>query len=247
MSCSVRLRAELGALRLDVRLEAQTDPTVVVGPNGAGKTTLLRMIAGAYRPESGVIRIGAKPVFDSSIGLNVPPEERRVGYVPQGFGLFPHLRAVDNVAFGLSLGPRRKPLDERRDAARALLRELDCEHLAERLPRRLSGGEQQRIALARALIVEPELLLLDEPLATLDPSSRRKLRRFLAEHLAERGRPAIVVTHDVRDAEALGADIVVLEGGRITQHGSTQELRNEPATEFIEDFFQAESHGERRP
>ena len=247
MSWSVRLRAQLGGFSLDLTLEAESGTTVVVGPNGAGKTTLLRMIAGAHHPESGVIRVGAKEVFDSTLGSNVPPEERRVGYVPQGFGLFPHLRAVDNVAFGLSLGRRRRSLEERRDAARTLMRELDCEHLADRLPRRLSGGEKQRIALARALIVEPELLLLDEPLATLDPSSRRKLRRFLAEHLAEQGRPAIVVTHDVRDAEALDADIVVLEGGKVTQRGSAQELRSEPETEFIAEFFQVESHGDLAP
>jgi ABC-type sulfate/molybdate transport systems ATPase subunit len=247
MSWSVKLRARLGALCVNLALEAQAGPTVIVGPNGAGKTTLLRMIAGAYPPQSGVIRIGVKEVFDSSVGLNVPPEERRVGYVPQGFGLFPHLRAVDNVAFGLSLGSRRRPLDERRDAARTLLAELDCEHLADRLPRRLSGGEQQRVALARALIVEPELLLLDEPLATLDPSSRRKLRRFLADHLTEQGRPAIVVTHDLRDAQALGADIVVLEDGKITQRGSIPELRSQPATAFIEDFFRVDSAMQRRP
>ncbi len=247
MSWSVKLHARLGALSVNLALEAQTGPTVIVGPNGAGKTTLLRMIAGAYHPQSGVIRIGVKEVFNSSVGLNVPPEERRVGYVPQGFGLFPHLRAVDNVAFGLSLGPRRRPLDERRDAARALLRELDCEHLTDRLPRRLSGGEKQRVALARALIVEPELLLLDEPLATLDPSSRRKLRHFLADHLTARDRPAIVVTHDLRDAEALGADIVVVEDGKVTQRGSMQELRSEPATAFIEEFFTVDSVVERRP
>ena len=173
MSWSVRLRAQLGALSLDLTLEAESGPTVVVGPNGAGKTTLLRMIAGAHHPESGVIRVGAKEVFDSTLGSNVPPEERRVGYVPQGFGLFPHLRAVDNVAFGLSLGPRRRSLEERRDAARTLMRELDCEHLADRLPRRLSGGEKQRIALARALIVEPELPSQASPLPGRAPRRAR--------------------------------------------------------------------------
>ena len=240
MSWSVQLRARVGALELRVALEGNMGPTVVVGPNGAGKTTLLRMIVGAYRPVSGRITIGKDTVFDSTEGVNIPPEERRVGYVPQGFGLFPHLRVIDNVAFGLSVGPGRKPPQVRNEMAHALLAELDCAHLAERLPKRLSGGEQQRVALARALIVEPELLLLDEPLATLDPSSRRRLRRFLVEHLAARGRPALVVTHDIRDVEALGANVVVIEGGKVTQQGSVRELRTHPATEFVAEFFDVE-------
>jgi molybdate transport system ATP-binding protein len=237
MSWSVELRARFGALDLRVALEGSQSTMVVVGPNGAGKTTLLRMIAGAYRPDSGRITIGGRTVYDSKQGLNRPPEERRVGYVPQGFGLFPHLRVIDNVAFGLSMRSNRKSLEARREAARALLVELDCAHLADRFPRRLSGGEQQRVALARALIVAPEMLLLDEPLATLDPSSRRKLRRFLAEHLAAHRRPAIVVSHDARDIEALGADVVVLEHGVVTQRGSAEALRTRPASDFIAEFF----------
>lgn len=237
MSWSVELRTRLGAFELNVALEGNAAPTVIVGPNGAGKTSLLRMIAGAYRPEAGSIRIGDATVFDSGRGVNLRPESRRVGYVPQGFGLFPHLRAIDNVAFGLSVGSHRRPAGARRDAALALLAELECEHLADRFPRRLSGGEQQRIALARALIVEPALLLLDEPLATLDPSSRRRIRRFVAKHLASRQGPAIVVTHDVRDVEVLGADVVVLEAGRVTQRGSAADLRSKPSTDFVAEFF----------
>jgi len=240
MTWCVEIEARLGDLELDVALDGAQKPTVIIGPNGAGKTTLLRMIAGAYRPVSGKISIGATTVFDSSRGLCLPPEDRRVGYVPQGFGLFPHLRVVDNVAFGLSMKPRRETVGTRRRAARVLLGELECAHLADRYPRRLSGGEQQRVALARALIVEPALLLLDEPLATLDPSSRRKLRRFLAGHLAMR-RPAIVVSHDVRDVEALDADVVVLEAGRVTQRGAVDEVRRRPATEFVAEFFDVAS------
>ena len=241
MTWSVEIRAHLGALDLDVALDGNEAPTVVVGPNGAGKTTLLRVIAGAYRPESGKISIGGKTVLDSTSGVNLPPEERRVGYVPQGFGLFPHLRVVDNVAFGLSTKPGREALAARRKAARALLAELECEHLADRLPNKLSGGEQQRVALARALIVEPELLLLDEPLATLDPSARRKLRGFLSGHLAGRRGPAIVVSHDLRDIEALGANVVVLEGGQITQRGSVDAVRSAPATDFVAELFESGS------
>lgn len=237
MSWSIELRASVGSLALSVGIDGRSGPTVVVGPNGAGKTSLLRLVAGAYRPDSGRVTIGGKKVFDSEARLNLPPEDRRVGYVPQGFGLFPHLRVVDNVAFGQSVGKSRKPKAARRESAMALLEELDCVHLADRFPKRLSGGEQQRVALARALMVEPELLLLDEPLSTLDPGSRRKLRAFLTSHLASRKTPAIVVTHDVRDAEALGADVVVLENGEVTQRGSIADLRARPATEFVGEFF----------
>jgi ABC-type sulfate/molybdate transport systems ATPase subunit len=127
----------------------------------------------------------------------------------------------------------------RRNAALSLLDDLGCAHLAERMPRDLSGGEKQRVALARALIVEPQLLLLDEPLATLDPGSRRRLRTFLADRLRDKRVPAVVVTHDARDAEALGAELFVLEEGRIVQRGTAAELRAEPATEFVAEFFHA--------
>jgi ABC-type sulfate/molybdate transport systems ATPase subunit len=237
MSWSVALEARLGALSLDAAVCGERGTTVIIGPNGSGKTSLLRMIAGAYRPDRGEVTVAGRTVFDSKTGVDLPPEDRRVGYVPQGFGLFPHLRVVDNVAFGRSVGRARRSRATRRREALALLEELECAHLAERFPKRLSGGEQQRVALARALLVEPEVLLLDEPLSTLDPSSRRKLRSFLTSHLASRGVPAIVVTHDIRDVQALEADIVVLERGKVVQRGAFDELRRRPASEFVAEFF----------
>jgi ABC-type sulfate/molybdate transport systems ATPase subunit len=239
MTWSVRILARIGAFELDVDIDGNDDPVVLIGPNGAGKTTLLRMIAGAHRPSSGRIAIGSSIVFDSEKKVDFSPESRAVGYVPQGFGLFPHLRVVDNVAFGLSLGERRQPASLRRSAAIKLLGELGAAHLADRMPSDLSGGEKQRVALARALLVSPRLLLLDEPLATLDPGSRRRLRAFLAEHLKARRGPAIVVTHDVRDAEALGAELFVMQEGHIVQRGRAAELRAKPVTEFVAEFFNA--------
>jgi molybdate transport system ATP-binding protein len=237
VSWLVKLRARVGALELDVDMDGDDEPVVLIGPNGAGKTTLLRMIAGAHHPLCGQIKIGRRIVFDSDQRVDVAPESRAVGYVPQGFGLFPHLRVVENVAFGLSVGPRRRPAGARRKAAVELLGELGGGHLVDRMPSDLSGGEKQRVALARALLVEPQLLLLDEPLATLDPGSRRRLRAFLADHLRARRGPAIVVTHDARDAETLGAKLFVLEAGRVVQRGTASELRNEPATDFVAEFF----------
>ena len=233
MKWRFEVRARLGTLDLDTRLEGAGWPTVLVGPNGAGKTTLLRVIAGSLTPEHGRFELGGRTLLDTEGGVDLPPEARRVGYVPQGYGLFPHLRAIDNVAFGLS---QRTPAQRRRVAAQMLER-LGCAHLASRLPAALSGGERQRIALARALVVEPDLLLLDEPLSALDAPKRRSMRTFLVQHLAERGKPAIVVTHDLRDVLALDAEVFVLDAGRVVQRGSAQQLRDEPANDFVAELF----------
>lgn len=235
MKWSVSLRGRVGTLELDVELDGDARPIVLVGPNGAGKTTLLRMIAGARRANEGHIAIGPSVLVDSKRGIELPPEQRGIGYVPQGYGLFPHLRAVDNVAFGLACRGVDKPA--RRQRAAQLLERLGCSQLAGRLPRGLSGGERQKIALARALIVEPDLLLLDEPLSALDATSRRVMRAFLVEHLAKREKPAIVVTHDLRDVFALGSEVVVLEGGKILQRGSPGDLSAAPASPFVEELF----------
>lgn len=232
---SATMRAHLGPFTLDVELGGDDGVLALIGPNGSGKTTALRVLAGALAAERAVIEVDGRSL-DGPDG-HVPLEHRRVGYLPQGHGLFPHLSAEDNVAFGLSMGPRRRPKAERRAAARALLGELGCAELASRSVAGLSGGERQRVALARALIVEPALLLLDEPLAALDAISRRAVRRFLAERLPAYGRPAVLVTHDVRDVEALDATVCALEGGKVIQRGTLAELRAAPATPFVEAFI----------
>lgn len=230
---SITVRASLGQLELDVSLSGGGAPLALVGPNGSGKTTLLRLITGALTPSAGAIQVGGALLYSSERGVDVPSELRRIGYVPQGYRLFPHLRALDNVAFGLSVGPRKQPRAQRYKAAYAMLEALECTALAERLPHQLSGGEQQRIALARALVIDPTLVLLDEPLSALDVGKRRRVRTFLAERLLSLGRPCIVITHDVRDVEALGADVCVLERGRVIQRGSLSELRRAPENEFV--------------
>jgi ABC-type sulfate/molybdate transport systems ATPase subunit len=231
-----RISGEAGTLVLDVDLSGGAEPLALIGPNGSGKTTLLRILAGAHGPVAGSIRIGDTVLLDSASGIDLAAEERNVGYLPQGYGLFPHLSVVDNVAFGLSTGSKKTSPEQRRAQALAALDELECIHLANRTPGRLSGGESQRVALARALVIEPRLLLLDEPVAALDATARRSVRAFLARRLRSLGRPSIVVTHDVRDVMALGADVCVLEAGHVTQRGSVQELRAAPATDFIAEF-----------
>jgi ABC-type sulfate/molybdate transport systems ATPase subunit len=236
MSWAVAISARAGDLELRAELSGNTGPLALIGPNGSGKTTLLRVLAGAHRPTAGTIEIGSTKVFDAEHGIDVPSERRGIGYVPQGYGLFPHLRVIDNVAFGLSTGPRRRRRSERRDIAHAVLEELECSHLAERFPHGLSGGEQQRVALARALVIEPSLLLLDEPLAALDATARRSVREFLARRLRSLDCPSIVVTHDIRDVITLDAEVCVLEQGLVVQKGVLATLREAPATDFVSEF-----------
>lgn len=236
MSWRVEIEATAGALHLDVVLSGARGPLALVGPNGSGKSTLLRAIVGAHRPTRGSIELDGTLLFSAAAGIDVPSEERSVGYVPQGYGLFPHLRVVDNVAFGFSTGRRRRRRRQRHRVALHMLRRLGCDHLADRLPAHLSGGEQQRVALARALVTEPHLLLLDEPLAALDAATRRSVRSFLATHLRTLQRPSILVTHDVRDVLALDAEICVIEAGRIVQRGDVHALQRAPATDFVAEF-----------
>lgn len=229
-----------GSFDLSATIEGDGAPVLLIGPNASGKTTLLRVIAGAYQPASGRISVGGRVLYDSGQGICLAPEKRRVGYVPQGYGLFPHLSVVENVAFGLA-ATRPKPAraDRLATAARTLAR-IECGHLSRRLPPTLSGGEKQRVALARALLPEPDLLLLDEPLAAMDTAARRRFRGYLARHLAERDTPAIVVTHDVRDVYALGQPTVyALEAGSVVQHGTPEALAARPATDFLAEFFSA--------
>lgn len=232
---AIDVEARIGDLELSVHLETGEGPIVLVGPNGAGKTSLLLLVLGALRPRRGRIRLDGEALFDAERGIDLPPEERGLGYVPQDYGLFTQMSVLGNVAFGLECRHRLRRAERRRRAL-ALLEELEVAHLAQRSPASLSGGEGQRVALARALASAPRALLLDEPLAALDASVRRQLRDFLPERLKTLRLPAIVVTHDAADAAAFGADVAVLESGRLVQRGSLAELRARPATEFVREL-----------
>jgi len=223
----------LGSLDLDVALEASPEEVVaVVGPNGAGKTTLLRALAGLVRLDRGRVTLGDLVVDDVASGVRLAPEERPVAVVFQGSLLFPHLSALDNVAFGLrARGARRA--GARRQAEGWLERVgLDPDHGVRR-PAQLSTGQAQRVALARALATEPALLLLDEPLSAVDVAAKGQLRRLLREQLA--GSPAVrlVVTHDPVDAMALADRLVVVEGGRVTQEGPLIDVTTRPRSAWV--------------
>jgi molybdate transport system ATP-binding protein len=233
----VRLQGAAGALSLDVQLTVAAAPLAVVGPNGAGKTTLLLAILGLadLRPTGRVVLDG-RVLFDDCAGIDVPPEERRIAYVPQDYALFPHLGAAANVEFALRCRRPPPPRAERRARAVALLEEVGAAGFAERRPATLSGGERQRVALARALATDPRALLFDEPFAALDVEARQGVRLFLRERLSRLGLPCLVVTHDRQDVEALGAEVVVVEGGRISQRGTLAALERAPASPWVARF-----------
>jgi molybdate transport system ATP-binding protein len=236
VSLDADLELERGPLNLAVTLTAHPGETVVLlGPNGAGKTTLLGALAGLLAVDRGRISLDGEALDDPGHKRWVPPEHRPIGVVFQDHLLFPHLSALDNVAFGLRAhGARRR--DAQCQAGIWLERMGLAEH-ADARPRQLSGGQAQRVALARALAGSPRLLLLDEPLAALDATTRIDVRRDLRRHLDAFGGPRLLVTHDPIDAMALADRVVVLEHGHITQAGSLPELRAHPRSDYAADLI----------
>ena len=237
MKWHAAIQMRLGTLALDVNLKGDENPTVLIGPNGSGKTTVLRALAGAHKPTAGHLQVGDRYLWDTRQDLWLAPEDRGMGYVPQGHALFPHLNVLDNVSFGLRSHRSKASPAQRHQWARTLLKQLHCEHLAERWPNALSGGEKQRVALARALMVEPEFLLLDEPLSALDATVRRQLRSYLATTLSANATPSLIVTQDVNDVKALNAHIYVIQAGTVVQDGSMDQITAAPANDFVTEFF----------
>jgi molybdate transport system ATP-binding protein len=237
------LQARVGTIELDVALEVQDgDCLALAGPSGAGKTSILRLLAGLARPDRGRIECGGQLWLDDD-GTFVAPERRRCGLVFQHYALFPHLRAWQNVAYGL----RDTPRGDRRARALELLERFGAQHIADSRPSTLSGGERQRVALARALASEPKLLLLDEPLAALDPRTAARAARELAAFLAEADVPTLLVTHDFAQAALLGNRVAVIDAGKIVQEGAAAELAAAPASGFVADFTGANVlHGTAR-
>ena len=231
------VRASLDDFELKISLKTSSRVLILIGPNGCGKTTFLRVLVGAQSVDEAEIVVGGRPLISTLNNINTPIEERRIGYVPQGYALFPHQSVLQNITFGLSTGPYWRPHPERIQEAKQILSELNCGNLAHRRVTELSGGEQQRVALARALVIQPKLLLLDEPLSALDAGSRRKVRQFLVRYLSAQKCPSILVTHDVNDIIAFDADIAVMEKGLLVQQGNYSALKQNPANEFVSEFI----------
>ena len=209
--------------------------SVLIGPSGCGKSTLLRLIIGLIEPDSGSIALNGTPITSDTIG-NL---RRRIGYVIQEGGLFPHLTARANVLL------MARHIGESEDEMQNKLTEL-CELtrfsiiLLSRYPVELSGGQRQRVGLMRALMLSPELLLLDEPLGALDPLVRASLQRDLKEIFARLHQTVLFVTHDLAEAAYFGDEIVLMNDGRIVQKGSLTDLREKPADPFVLEFINAQ-------
>jgi len=226
---SVEITKRLPEFTLDVAWSAGDGVAVLFGPSGAGKTLTLQCLAGLIRPDTGRIVVDDRVLFDSATGVDLRPQHRRVGYVFQGYALFPHLTVGQNVAFGL----RDRPRAERLARAAEVMERLGLAGLEHRRPGELSGGQRQRVALGRALAIDPPLLLLDEPLSALDAPLRRSLRDELRTILRGWGTAAVLVTHDFTEAYQLADRIVIYQGGRVIQSAPRAELLWQPASEAV--------------
>ena len=231
-----RLVVERGGFRLELELAVPGGAVVaLLGPNGAGKSTALGALAGAVPLASGRVTLDGRVLDDVAAGVSVDIARRSVGWMFQGALLFPHLSVAENVAFGLRAGGVRR-VDALR-TAREWLEGLGIGALAESRTREISGGQAQRVALARALAPQPHLLLLDEPLAALDAEVREEVRGGLREGLRRHPGCTILVTHDPVDATVLADEVVVVEGGRVVQRGTSDGLRAAPATPYVAAMF----------
>ena len=211
------------------------ETTVLIGPSGCGKSTILKLVTGLISPDTGAISIDGRSIAaDSITGLR-----RRMGYVIQDGGLFPHLNAAQNVT--LMAGYVHWNRDRIRERLHELMRLVRFpESLLQHLPDELSGGQRQRVSLMRALMLDPDLLLLDEPLAALDPMIRYELQRELKDIFRTLNKTVVLVTHDMGEAAWFGQDIIMLRNGRLVQQGHLHDLLDHPAEHFVETFIQAQ-------
>jgi molybdate transport system ATP-binding protein len=225
----VAFQKRFDGFHLNVTFAAEHALVVLFGPSGSGKSLTLQAIAGIITPDTGRIILDGQPLYDNTKHVNIPPQKRRIGYVPQQYALFSHLTVEKNIGFGLTALSSR----ERFQRVTELVELFSLHGLERRRPHELSGGQQQRVALARALAVQPCLLLLDEPFAALDVSLREALREELLQVQARTGVTVVMVTHDLTDAFALGQRIVVYEAGQVIQQGTREEVFFHPAMRHV--------------
>ena len=224
MALEIQIEKKLPEFTLDVSFATGNAPLSILGPSGAGKTMLLRCIAGLERAQRGRIALDDRVLFDTEKRVHVPARDRHVGMLFQHFALFPHRTVAENIAFGL----QSLSAAEQAQRLTSFLERTHISGLENRYPRQLSGGEQQRAALARALAVEPEALLLDEPLSALDTHLRSQMEAQLQETFAAYHRPALLVTHDIEEAYRLSKQLLVLSRGRVAAFGPKEEIFRRP-------------------
>jgi molybdate transport system ATP-binding protein len=239
---SVDFDKRLGDFHLRPRFTADSELVVLLGPSGSGKSLTLRAIAGLLRPDRGRIELPQGAVFDSETRVDATPQERNVGYVVQNLALFPHMTVAENIGFAIAAWPRA----EREARLRELVELLGLQGLEQRLPRSISGGQQQRTALGRALAARPRVLLLDEPFTALDSPVRAALRREVARLRRQLGLLTLFVTHDLQEAFALGDRIAVYDQGEVLQYGPLAEVFREPASVRVAHLLDARNVFEGR-
>ncbi len=203
------------AFELRIRDTSAVQVLGLFGPSGSGKTTLLEAIAGIRTPDAGEIRVGDRVLFSSAAGINLPPRDRQIGYVPQDALLFPNLDVNGNISYGVRHSRRHLPGDEESRLRSALIEILDLEPLLARRVQKLSGGEKQRVAIARALMTQPAVLLLDEPLAGVDRARRDRILPYVLRIRRDLHVPLVYVTHDEAELTAIADRVLHLEAGRI--------------------------------
>ncbi len=230
-------RGEIVRAAQDVSFEVPEGKLfTLLGPSGCGKTTTLRSIAGLERPRAGEISVNDRVVYSSSRNVFVAPNRRGFGMVFQSYAIWPHMNVFENAAFPLEVGERRLSRKEIREKVARVLKAVQLDEMADREATKLSGGQQQRLALARALAMEPQLLLLDEPLSNLD-AKLRELMRFELKRLQRELRiTTVYVTHDQSEALALSHSIAVMNEGHIQQVGTPREIYERPRSRFVADF-----------
>jgi molybdate transport system ATP-binding protein len=200
---------------LDAAFISDATVTALFGPSGSGKTSILSILAGLRRPSEGRIQFGKRVLYDSATGICLPPEARRIGYVFQDQLLFPHLSVRRNLRYGW----RRRPRDARAVDFQRVVQVLELDNMLDRLPYTLSGGQRQRVALGRALLCGPELLLLDEPLASLDEALKQRVLDYVEECVREWHIPTLYVTHAPNEVRRLAEEVVVLRDGKVIATG----------------------------
>jgi len=224
------------ALR-DVSFQVPTGELVaLLGPSGSGKTTLLRIIAGLEVADQGAVLFHGEDATDRSV------RNRQIGFVFQHYALFRHMTVFENIAFGLRVRPRtlRPSARDIRTRVSALLQLVQLDWLADRYPAQLSGGQRQRVGLMRALMLDPEALLMDEPLGALDPIIRSRLQAELKQIFQRLRKTVLLVTHDMAESAFLGDEIVLMRDGRIVQRGGLEDLLDRPAEPFVTEFLRAQ-------
>lgn len=219
-----------------VTLQMGAETVALVGPSGSGKSTLLRVILGLEIPTEGTVSVAGRVASENGLEL-IAAEERRVAMVFQDLALWPHLDIYGNLE--LALKAQQVPAPVRRERIKALLAAVDMSDKSDRRPHQLSGGERQRAAIARALVLDPVALLLDEPLTSLDVVTKHEILTLLSRLFSERPLPVLYVAHDAREVVQLVRRVIVLENGRISQDGSLADLRRAPATPFVSAFLRA--------